>query len=159
MGYSHKWYRPVILPIAKWRAFVADWTRVQGELFLRNLALAGPDGEGAPILDDRLVAFNGAGEARYEEFLLARRFERPERVKEDGRCFSFCKTQFRPYDLAVTACLLVAKRHFGDDLSVHSDGEDKDWQATRDLCEGVLSYGRSFHVDADKQYQLIERRS
>lgn len=163
MGYTHKWYRPPILPCDQWSRFVGDWMKVAVELMCHGPALAGPGGVlGDPlVMDHRLVAFNGAGDARFEDFYFARRFELPDRVR-DGRCFSFCKTAKLPYDLAVTACLLVAKRHFGDALSVFSDGEDDDWQAAREICQSVLGYGQDFHIrrdDAGRDYALVEGRT
>lgn len=36
--------------------------------------------------------------------------------------FQFCKTARKPYDTAVTACLLLAKHHFGSAIEITSDG-------------------------------------
>ena len=42
-------------------------------------------------------------------------FERcQESESADGRVGGFCKTAFRPYDLAVTAFLVIARHHLGD---------------------------------------------
>lgn len=157
MGYSHHWYRPIDLPRDAWSAFLADWVKVQDALGLEGLKLAGPGGDpdDPPPANNLSVAFTGAGAARFEDFFLTRRFEHPERVKEDGRCFSFCKTGGRPYDLAVTSCLLVAKRHFGDALQVGTDGRDGDWQRAREVCEAALGYGQTFHVT--DRYTLVCR--
>lgn len=149
MGYTHYWYRPLELPRDTWSAFLRDWTRIYDELVFRGIVLTAsterPDDP--PVMNRWMVAFNG--EPACEDFLLACAYELPHRMKEDGRCFSFCKTQKLPYDLAVTSCLLVAKRHFGDTLSVASDGEDEDWRGARELCETVLGYGQAFHITHD----------
>jgi len=149
MGYTHYWYRPLELPRDKWSAFLSDWTKVYDALIFRGIVLIGSAErlDDPPVMNRWMVAFNG--DPAYEDFLLARTYESPHRMKEDGRCFSFCKTQMLPYDLSVTSCLLVAKHHFGDLLIVGSDGDDSGWQAARELCEGVLGYGRAFHIADD----------
>jgi hypothetical protein len=161
MGYTHYWYRPLELPRERWTPFLGDWLKVYDKLVLRGLSLSDPDSPALPpVFHEGLVAFNGR--PGWEPFLLSRRYERQDFVKPDGRCFSFCKTARRPYDLAVTACLLVAKRAFGSILTVSTDGEDADWQAARDLCQEVLGYGRDFRIasdDAGNRYALVERRA
>ena len=42
----------------------------------------------------------------------------------NGLYFDCCKTAFKPYDLAVTAFLVIAKHCLGSDLIVRSDGEE-----------------------------------
>jgi hypothetical protein len=37
--------------------------------------------------------------------------------------FDFCKTAFRPYDVAVVAFLLLAHSHYGDAVTLGSDGD------------------------------------
>ncbi len=64
-----------------------------------------------------------------------------------GWHFSFCKTAYKPYDLAVTAFLVIAKHHLKEKLSVQSDGETQHWADARILCEQVLSYGIGFELD------------
>ncbi len=58
--------------------------------------------------------------------------------------FECCKTAYRPYDVLVTALLIAAKHHFGTAIRVSSDGESKDWDEARMLCEVTLGYGRTF---------------
>src|SRR6266567_1621932 len=52
----------------------------------------------------------------------------------------FTKTGFRPYDIAVTAALLIAKRHLRDELLIHSNGGDRQWADGRRICQSVLGY-------------------
>lgn len=54
--------------------------------------------------------------------------------------FMFCKTAYKPYDKYVTACLVLAKRHFGKDVKVSSDGEIKDWEKGIDLVRNTFGY-------------------
>lgn len=65
---------------------------------------------------------------------------------DDGRVGGSCKTNRRPYDLAVTAALLIAKRHLGDSLTVHSDAQTGLWTEPQTLCQIVLGYGDDMRV-------------
>jgi hypothetical protein len=60
------------------------------------------------------VAFNGQGDNGGESFVLG--------VESSG--FEFTKTNLRPYDNHVYACLLLAKEYFGDSIRVSSDASD-----------------------------------
>jgi hypothetical protein len=55
--------------------------------------------------------------------------------------FNFCKTEGKPYDAVVTACLLVAHDHFPTSvLSIDSDGSysEGDWEEGIKLYSSVL---------------------
>ena len=60
--------------------------------------------------------FNGVGDLSHETFGLG-----PE---TSG--FNFTKTQRKPYDKHVLACLILAKEYFGDNIKVSSDGDNGD---------------------------------
>ena len=59
--------------------------------------------------------------------------------------FQFTKTQWKPYDEVVVACLIAARDHFPPAvLTIESDGEwSPDWAAGAHLYERVL--GRKAH--------------
>ena len=65
---------------------------------------------------------------------------------ERGLYIGFVKTAFRPYDVAVTAALLIGKRHLGDELVVSSNGADAQWLDARRICQTVLGYGEWFGI-------------
>ncbi len=79
----------------------------------------------------------------YESLWFGRCKEDDDR-DENGLCGGFCKTGFRPYDLAVTVFLLIAKHHLGSDFRVGTDGEAKQWEDALELCQAELSYSMSF---------------
>lgn len=88
------------------------------------------------------------GDCSYETFCLPRVFTDSEWQKpENGLYFDFCKTAFRPYDMAVTACLVIAKHYLQDRIVVRSDGDDDQWQDAKWLCQIELGYGLDFHLD------------
>lgn len=69
-----------------------------------------------------------------------------EEPDEDGLYGEYVKTGFRPYDVAVTAVLLVAKYHLKDQFVIHSNGADAQWADARRLCQKVLGYGDWFGI-------------
>lgn len=88
------------------------------------------------------------GDCSYEGFYFPRVYipadwEEPD---ERGMYFNFCKTAFRPYDLAVTAFLLIAKHYLGDDIVVSTDGEDAHWRDAKILCLMELGYGADYRI-------------
>jgi hypothetical protein len=76
--------------------------------------------------DDKIV-FNGVGANSHETFF----------VSADGVDFNFCKTAQKPYDTAVTASLILAKKIFGDNIKISSDGDWSDWESGQLLYESV----------------------
>jgi len=85
--------------------------------------IAGPDGTGAPVLEEGLLLLNGHGDDDCETFLLDSR---------EGR--TLCKTGSRPYDSVVTAILIRLGLHGGE---VSSDGNWDDWANGRAICEAI----------------------
>ena len=78
--------------------------------------------------DDKIV-FNGVGANSHETFF----------VSADGVDFNFCKTAQKPYDTAVTASLILAKKIFGDNIKISSDGDWSDWESGQLLYESVYN--------------------
>ena len=80
------------------------------------------DFEGEPGTEPRFdlssVSFNGVGEMGHESFIIF----------QDNKGFNFCKTNHKPYDALVTACLILADYHFGDSFKISSDGSYTDWE-------------------------------
>ena len=68
-----------------------------------------------------------------------------------GKYFQFTKTAYKPYDLAVTACLVIAKHHLGEQIVVRSDDNMENWHEAMQLCHYFLGYGRGFCLDDDEE--------
>lgn len=95
-----------------------------------------------PAVGARVLGPNGDGS--YEPFHIERVFHPlyPEQQAMLGWWSSFCKTNYRPYDLCVQGCLIVLHHHFGTRLlRVSSDGASSDWNDARDACQRVMGYG------------------
>ena len=89
--------------------------------------------------DTACILFNGIGDAQHETFAfpLAPFTNNPE--------FSFVKTAYKPYDVVVAACLIVARDHFPEEsLHIGSDGTwPENFTAGGKLYTQVL--GRAAH--------------
>ena len=117
MGYT-RYYRVEgkIDPI-KFKDYSKDCKMVCEEITKQSgHGLAGWNGEGEPRFEDEGILFNGVGDLSHETFGLG-----PE---TSG--FNFTKTQRKPYDKHVLACLILAKEYFGDNIKVSSDGDNND---------------------------------
>jgi len=73
---------------------------------------------------------------------------------EIGKHFNCTKTAYKPYDLAVTVCLVIAKHHLGNDIVVHSDGTMENWHEAMMLCHHFLGYGKGFSLDDEDSIPL-----
>lgn len=62
----------------------------------------------------------------------------------NGQCFRFCKTAYKPYDLAVCCALIIAEHHLGKALLVASDGTMHHYRDAIALVEKHLGYGSDF---------------
>src|SRR3990167_2604819 len=77
---------------------------------------------GGCLIDQRACG----GGCSYETFQVDRVLQPEKRLyllERNGRYSEFCKTAFRPYDLVVTACLVILKYCLPGEILVQSDGE------------------------------------
>lgn len=96
--------------------------------------------EGSPILErakqnrewdnwidlditENMIRFDGG----HETFVLERKPKNQPWRAGDEWVFYFCKTARKEYDGLVTATLLLAKHHLGDEIKIKSDGDAKEW--------------------------------
>lgn len=155
MGYAHYWRRKKEFDPEDYRLVVGDFRKLLPVLSEVGVPLAGGTGLGKPIITNNLVWFNGSkncghnGDCSYETFYFPRVLEplEWERPDEQGLYFCFCKTAFRPYDLAVTAFLVIADHYLGDQIVISSDGEQQHWFDAMLLCAEHFGYGLSFRLD------------
>jgi hypothetical protein len=137
MGYTHYW-RGIGTPDREaYGRTLADAKQIVEEAGRQDIRLANGLGEPGsdPELSEGQIVLNGlAPDEDYETFHF-------EAVPGN----SFCKTREpdRPYDAVVNAILIRAKVHYGDALSVSSDGDWSDW------ARGVQLVKDAFGVDAE----------
>jgi hypothetical protein len=89
------------------------------------------------------------GDCSHETFRI-RQYARRQPWEPKGEAlFAFCKTAYKPYDILVTGCLIIAQHYFPCQVRISSDGESKDWEDARRLCQHVLGYGAEFVLPRD----------
>lgn len=75
------------------------------------------------------LEFNGVQDEGHETFSMREHFS-------ENEGFNFCKTNRKPYDVAVKACLLVFKKYLGDLIEISADTRnDSEWDEARELIE------------------------
>ena len=131
MGYTHYWIRENEIEQPIFDTIVEDFKKT-----LPRLPKLGDGfGENEPVFTMEIVIFNGyGGKESYETFGFNRNISGSD----------FCKTAQRPYDLAVTTFLIIAKHHLGDAITVSSDGDNDKWNEAKTLCQEILGYGQQF---------------
>lgn len=116
-------------PLSKeaYEAFIMDIAEVH---FHQAKYLSVEDGKS--IIEDGIF-INGIGEESHEDFVW----------KNKAKDFAFCKTARKNYDPAVCAMLILAKKHYGDDVEISSDGDWSEWKPGRLILDDIfgLAYG------------------
>lgn len=134
MGFTHYFDQERAVTETEWEAITKDVEALLAHLATtRELEIVGVSGERGttPEISSERIAFNGLEEDGFESFVLGR---------EQGG-FGFCKTGRRPYDLLVTAALIVAAHHAPGAYTVTSDGQDYEWSPALSFVRGVLGEG------------------
>jgi hypothetical protein len=130
MGYTNYWTPDTDKPVpSDNRKFMMAFTKEA--IRLSELKICGGDGFGEPSITEENIYFNGdasKGED-HETFALEMRYG----------VWEFCKTNRKPYDALVKACLIMAKRL--DILSVWSfdgDPDETEYQEALELTKMTL---------------------
>ena len=108
---------------------------------IRSITASGSCQGGQVVVDqpkDLVAPGTCDGDCSFETFLLS---PKVAVRRDDGWRSDSVATGRLPYDLAVTACLIIAKRHYGADLRVRSDGETNDWAGAARVVKAALGYG------------------
>lgn len=133
MGYTHYWRSPKGFTKTAWSAFTEDVKKILQAVQDRGIKLCREfnDVNSPPIVNQEKVFFNGAGDDGHETFVMT--LEKNE--------FDFCKTARKDYDLAVCACLILAKHHFGDSITVSTGGHPAEWRSALELVRSEMGKG------------------
>lgn len=123
MGYTHYWKVTEKLSQEKFNEFSEGVKQL-----VATAQEAGVD-IGDEEYSDSVIVFNGVAGGAHESFFFT----------IDGDEFNFCKTAEKPYDIAVTASLILAKKVFGDAITVTSDGSWANWESGQLLYESVFN--------------------
>ena len=129
MGYTHYWKVTEQLDDG-WDSFLNDARAIIAQAGRGDIEICGDDGIEGPELSWDAVLLNGTSKNNewHEPFVL---YRKP--IESD-----FCKTARKPYDLVVTALLMLAANRW-DAVSIESDGDPEDWEPGRELISRALS--------------------
>lgn len=167
MGYTHYFYRNEVEHDAETFAeFVTDVKTAYKRLPAtagssggyyndKPLKIAGGNGTGKPIFNENEICFNGnkKDDLWHEMLYIPRVFEFEEggygkhqrdRFEKDKSIFSFCKTARKPYDLFVQVVLILYKQHFGDLVTIASDGGAEEWEVALKFVRDVFDKDYTF---------------
>ena len=151
MDYSHFWWRGQEIALGTFEKIITDFSKLLSEFEAVGVKLFGSSESDKPILNSIEVRFNEVGKERLpqnEPFYFPRVMEIGEWHEPDstGKYFERCKTTFKPYDLAVVAFLIIAKKHLGDSIEISTDGTDDNWFDGKLICQTKLGYGYDFRI-------------
>lgn len=148
MGYTHYFPHMRDFTDQEWAEVRAAVEAILKEASKNNIPLAWEYTEPKmpPQVDREMIRFNGIGDNGHETFVINRSLTRMAKrwdyyateLKERGYIFVFCKTAYKRYDIAVTACLSAINVLAPGALDIDSDGEPNDWQAGVALAKQAL---------------------
>lgn len=163
MGYTHYWKAnlnsqkkyPSIYE-ESWQSYKKDVetlfkiTKRESEQYIRDLEIS-----------DERIYFNGGHETFHLEKYPQRDSFTFEPKYEDWS-FNFCKTNRKPYDKWVTACLILAFSNMGLFMKISSDGDLHEWEDGIKLAKEVMEqnesgikivrYGKEIHSNSFELY-------
>lgn len=146
MGYTHYTRQYRDFTAEEWECITAD---VEAVLEHCKSIVGDYEGNGGtPQVNPDIVQFNGIGDQTHESFTIRRVIEKPGH-------FDFCKTARKPYDLAVTACLIVVDHYVNAGetraMQISSDGNREDWEPGIALAQTLFGYGQEFDIWSDEE--------
>jgi len=92
----------------------------------------------------------------HETLTLYRKAWTQQYEKSSPTLFSCCKTARKPYDLMVTACLILYKYYFPY-VQIGSDGNGEDWQQAWEFVAYVLPKGPEIVTEMKLSNNLFEK--
>ena len=129
MGYTHYWRQQRSLNSKEWKSLCDEARRVIKEAEFKGIPLAGGDGTGIPVVNNKRIVLNGDARSGddHETFFVTQTQEPPRSYQSDPNegTFSFCKTACKPYDAVVVTILAHMRDIDPPAFKVSSDGGDE----------------------------------
>jgi hypothetical protein len=120
MGYTHYWTIKNAIEQSKWDDFLHGARQIIATAKDAGIFIA-------DFSEGNTVHINGISYGAHEDFVIS----------SDDVGYDLCKTAQKPYDTVVTAILIHAKKVFGDEILITSDGAWHEWDSGRLLYETV----------------------
>tara|TARA_Y100000004_G_scaffold195958_1_gene264474 strand:- start:2861 stop:3355 length:495 start_codon:yes stop_codon:yes gene_type:complete len=142
MGYTHYWYMKKDKKVSeqKWTALTKDVKKLLDDspILERAKQQYGADDEywNDLTITDNEIRFDGG----HETFILERKPVQSAWRQDQDMVFNFCKTARKEYDGLVTATLILAKHHLGDEIKISSDGDLTEWKQGADYGESESGF-------------------
>ena len=143
MGYTHYWSftapkRGETAKIEKaYQKAIRECATIARTYYLANGGLSGFSAH-TEVGKYGGLKVNGKGDLSHEDFTMREYFKQNLEPDSFGNTGNFCKTARKPYDIVVTACLIVLTNRLPNNFSVDSDGYTDDWQAGLELAQRIL---------------------
>lgn len=140
IGYTHYYYQNKSFTQKQWEKISLDALDALAYCEKKKIVLAYEyDGPKVPEVSNDLIRFNGWKDEGHETFIIERKCPKAQPWIESKQYFGFCKTAYKPYDLAVGLVLLVAASHAPKTIEVSSDGDwDGDWAEIRKAYKEIF---------------------
>ena len=143
MGYSHYFSRNLTASnnAEAYNKFRNGVEQIIAQATREGIEIA--DGQGQTLggwdASETRVSFNGLDDQAHETFSFdAVCPEQKSYNTQSPMYFDFCKTAEKPYDVVVTASLLLLKDCYGDAVDISSDGYWSEWLNGRELYKRVF---------------------
>lgn len=149
MGYTHYW-TPKNFTQKQWDKYTETCIKLKSKL-PKDIKIAGGDGtlgKSRPEFNKENVWFNGLGDDSHETFSIN---GDPKR-----NAWDFCKTERKPYDLLVVACLIAAWKILGFEFS--SDGYNNDGSCEQILQDGIDFYNKVMKPEVPITHTMIKSK-
>ena len=129
MGYTHYW-KKLKFSESGWNG-LCDSTKCLLRSLPEKVKVENDNGTDDPMVG-AVIRFNGVGDLSHETFLIER----------FSREFEFCKTNRKPYDLAVCSVLILVSL-YADGGEISSDGlgetyTDSEWKDAWEFVSGTI---------------------
>lgn len=148
MGYTH-YFSKLKFSKSGWNA-LCDSTSCLLRSLPESVKIENDDGSEAPMVGEVSIRFNGVGDLSHETFLI-------DRVSRE---FEFCKTNRKPYDLAVCGVLILVSL-YAEGGKISSDGlgetyTDSEWKDAWNHVSTVIPAVNQNHEETFKLFRVWE---
>lgn len=139
MGYTHYFPQKKAVSPEAWSNICKDTKTILEHQKKASIPLAS-DHPSEVMVNEKAgyINFNGVDDDSHETFAVSQKLDSQ---------FNFCKTAQKPYDLAVTAVLMVIEHHAPAHFETSSDGDVEDWRAGAELNQQLFGYAYRFPAD------------
>ena len=113
MGYTHYFKQSKPVSEEAWDKIKTDTKKIIKHQIKAGIPLESNNSKNKSMVSSSEINFNGVDDDSHETFYI---------TNEKMEQFNFCKTARKPYDLAVTAALLIIDHHAPEHFDIGSDG-------------------------------------